>query len=137
MLDRARPAAGLPILCVEDEPDLLDDLALELEDSGFAVIPAANAVEALAVLRSVAVGLVLCDVQLPGMNGIALLRQAVDLAPVGAYPVHAGRFVFLSAFSDADLAHEIAGLGAQLLLKPVDYDELIALVGAMQGGAQS
>lgn len=122
------------VLCVEDEPEILRDIAEELADHGFQIDKAENAEAALARMDEALPDLVLCDVQMPGMNGIELLetlrarRNAQSLVP----------FVFLTAFNDRTTMISGRRAGADdYLVKPVDYDLLIATVEShLQNAAQ-
>jgi CheY-like chemotaxis protein len=75
-------AAARTILVVEDEPDVLEVTSYILEDEGFTVLRAAQAREALGMLRAHAVDLLLTDVVMPGgMNGFDLARTARAAQP--------------------------------------------------------
>lgn len=120
------------ILCIEDEPDLRDDLVLELEASGYRVAGTGDGVAGLAIIRQGGVGLVFCDVQLPGLSGLDLL-EALGRDP-GAGPLPP--VVLLTAFGDTRLRQRAQDLGAHsLMVKPVDYDAVIALADSIIGGA--
>ena len=113
------------ILCIEDEPEIRESIAEELVDSGFQVIEANNGKEGLDLLLKHEPDLVLCDINMPVMDGHELLRvlrrDHPDLVEVP--------FIFLSA--NADRSHIIAGkkLGADdYLTKPIDFDVLVATV---------
>lgn len=113
------------VLCIEDEPDILRDLAEELADHGFRVDQACSAEAALGRIAASMPDLVICDMQMPGMNGLQLLehlrthKDARALVP----------FVFLTAFSDRETVINGRKAGADdYLVKPVDYDLLIATV---------
>ena len=113
------------ILCVEDEADLLDDLACELRDAGYAVIEAADGLSALTAITLGGIDLVLCDVQLPGIDGLGILRRLRE--STGSAP--AVRFALLTAYSDSHLRAEAEELAVDaLIIKPIDYDNLLELV---------
>src|SRR5690606_10792900 len=63
------------ILCVEDETDLRSDICEELVAAGYAVDEAGNGQEAMTLLRANRYDLVLCDITMPRMSGLDLLRQ--------------------------------------------------------------
>ena len=57
------------ILIVDDEANLLEVLAVALENMGYGTVTAETAEEALAVLEEREVHLVLSDLRLPGLSG--------------------------------------------------------------------
>lgn len=125
MTDQARP--GAQILCVEDEVDFLENITEELAEAGFAVLPAQNARQALALLQEARPDLILCDVAMPGMDGYALLEQIRNQYPqLADVP-----FVFLTAHSKPEevAAGKWAGVD-DYLVKPVDFDLLLATIHA-------
>jgi CheY-like chemotaxis protein len=67
--------AGAPILIVDDNASNTKLLAFLLTSKGYTVRTAASAIEALAVLDEFLPRLILMDIQLPGMDGLALTRQ--------------------------------------------------------------
>lgn len=62
------------ILVIDDSPDNVELIRILLECEGFRVQAAGDAAEALEVLRTCRPGLILMDVQLPGMDGLELTR---------------------------------------------------------------
>lgn len=113
------------VLCIEDEPDLLEDLQLELGEAGFSVAGAKDGRAGMDAIARERPQLVICDIQLPGFSGLDLLRKAGELAGPGTGPA----YIMLSAFNDAQVREEATALGAtHFLVKPVDYAELIVLV---------
>jgi CheY-like chemotaxis protein len=81
------------VLLVEDEPLIRMVSAESLQDEGFEVVEAANADEALEVLRSRAdVGLLFTDVNMPGrLDGLALAEMVYRLWPSIKLVVTSGR----------------------------------------------
>lgn len=67
--------SGQPILLVDDNPTNMKLVLFLLSARGYVVRTAANAEEALDVLRNFKPVLILMDVQLPGMDGLTLTRQ--------------------------------------------------------------
>ncbi|HWO20219.1 MAG TPA: response regulator [Kofleriaceae bacterium] len=76
----ARPATGLDIAVIEDNDDAADTLTLWLEEMGHRVRLARNGPDGLAMVREGRPDLVLCDVGLPGMDGVEVCRRIRALA---------------------------------------------------------
>ncbi len=112
-------AQGLPILVVEDDASLREAVCDTLELSGQAVLAAAGGREALQVLADRAVALVVSDVRMMPMDGIALLKEIRARFP--HLPV-----VLMTAFADVDRAVEAMRAGAcDFLLKPFEPKALL------------
>lgn len=116
------PRATPRILVVDDERAIREEIGEELSDAGFDVVLARNADLALTRLGRGSFQLVLCDIRMPGIDGLALLReirakdQDVDV-------------ILMTAFASIDSAVEALKLGAaDYLLKPLVIDALIARV---------
>lgn len=115
------------ILCIDDEEPLRRLITAELRDAGYETIEAADGRAGLAEILAHQPDLVLCDVNMPVMNGYELLTELRTSHPDFAE----APFVFLSAL--ADRRDVIAGkrLGADdYLTKPVDIEVLLATVEA-------
>lgn len=63
------PLAGVIVLVVDDHADLRRLLRTWLEDAGALVQEAADGIDALEAVRSQRPDLILCDLQMPGMDG--------------------------------------------------------------------
>jgi DNA-binding NtrC family response regulator len=110
------------ILIVDDEPLNVDLLAQELADMGHVTESAHSGREALAKLEAAYPELILLDYQMPGMNGIEVLREIrnrkVDL------PV-----IIITAHGTIDRAVEAMKAGADdFVTKPFDPDHLALVV---------
>jgi two-component system, NtrC family, response regulator AtoC len=109
------------ILVVDDDAALRDSLALLLAAEGYEVVTAADAASALACLET-PVDVVLCDVRMPGMDGLELLPELIRRLP-GA-PV-----LLMSAYGSGDLAVEALKRGAfDYLAKPFQPAEVILAI---------
>jgi len=64
------------ILIIEDDPDIGDMLGINLRDEGFAVDIAANGLGGLKRLKMQAYDLLVLDLMLPGLDGLAICREA-------------------------------------------------------------
>ena len=116
----ATPAPAATLLLVEDDHDLRQALASTLQRAGFEVAAVETAEDGLATLQQQAVDLVISDIRLPGMHGLALLQQLQAANP--GLPV-----VLMTAHADAAMAIAALKAGARdLLLKPFGADALVA-----------
>jgi len=71
----------LRVLLIDDEPELRESLAEFLRDAGHHAREARDGDEGLALLEAEPVDVVLCDVRLPKMDGLTLLRKARERRP--------------------------------------------------------
>lgn len=69
------------VLVVDDEELYRRAIERVLRRVGYDVLMAPNAVEALQLISAEPVDLVLCDIQMPGINGLELVRQIHDIEP--------------------------------------------------------
>jgi DNA-binding NtrC family response regulator len=119
----SRPTAATPdILIVDDEPLIRATLAEYLTGEGFAVAACASGEEALALAEQRRFDVVLCDVQLPGLDGIELLERLLKVSPQ--------TFVLLiTAYATVENAVEAFQRGAHdYLMKPILLDEVAGKV---------
>ena len=75
-MNPARPK----ILCVDDEPRVLEGLAVNLRRR-FEVATATSGAQALAILAAHSVSVVVSDLRMPGMDGVQLLSKMREAAP--------------------------------------------------------
>ena len=107
------------ILLVDDEPNYLIVLSELLIDSGHEVFTAASGEEALAQARSSDLDVVVTDMQMPGMDGMALLAAIKEINP--HLPV-----IIITAFAEVEKAVKAMQAGAfSYLAKPFANDELL------------
>ena len=113
------------ILMVDDEIDYLTLLKLKLVNEGFDVAAADNAEDALASMKKDPPALVVADVVMPGMDGIAMFRKMREAnAPWGDIPL-----IFLSGRDESQTKVDALHMGAEdFLVKPVDLKELAARI---------
>src|ERR671922_2279585 len=110
------------ILIVDDEEVLRDVLEVVLRKEGFDAVLAATGEEALNVLDTEEVDLVILDIMLPGISGIDTLRAIRIANPT--LPV-----IVITAFSSIDGAIEAMKHGAfHYIPKPFKNEEVILTV---------
>lgn len=109
------------ILLVDDSKDLRAEFTLWFED--FDVLTAASAEEALAILgKPNELALVLLDVQMPGMGGLAALEKIKTLAP--DLPV-----IIMTGYSTKDVAIKaLKGKASGYIEKPFSLKEMRAAI---------
>jgi two-component system, OmpR family, response regulator MprA len=116
--------AGSRILVVEDDPPLAATLERVLATEGYDVEAAGDGNDALRRARQRPFDLVVLDVMLPGLDGIAVCKR---LRLTGAVPI-----LLLTALGGTE--ERVRGLDSgadDYLVKPFAYEELLARVRAL------
>jgi CheY-like chemotaxis protein len=106
----------LPVLIVDDEPDILAMLRDVLEEAGFMVLTAPDGKAALALLAHTPVELVLTDLMMPQLTGLQLAQQLRSDPQTAAIPV---------LVMSAALPPHTPDVFAAVLPKPFVLDELV------------
>lgn len=110
------------ILVVDDSPDTLELLQRNLESKGYRVLTALGAVEAIKVLESVPIDLVITDLKMPEVDGLSLVRH-----------IHENykntEVMMITGYPSIEGAVEAVKTGAEeYLAKPFIDEELFASV---------
>lgn len=112
------------LVIIEDEPDMINSLAMLLRLEGFTVHEAMTGPDGLALVRQVRPDIVVCDIQLPGMDGLevlAALRADPTVAPTP--------FIFLTARGEkSDIRKGMVTGADDYLVKPVTFDDLLKAI---------
>jgi len=118
-----RPSAAVtPILVVDDEPLIRETLAEYLVQEGFPVVTCASGEEALEKAGEQRFDVVLCDVQLPGMDGLELLERLHRINPETSV-------LLITAYATVENAVEAFQRGAHdYLMKPIFLDEVLSKI---------
>ncbi|WDP92116.1 MAG: sigma-54-dependent Fis family transcriptional regulator [Desulfobacter sp.] len=108
------------ILIVDDEKHYPMIIGEVLAEEGYRAFTASSGMEALDILNTQFIDLVLSDVKMPGMSGIELLEKIKALKP--DLPV-----IIMTAFGSVEKAVEAMHKGAYtFILKPFENEALIA-----------
>lgn len=115
------------VLVVDDEPAVREYLRRCLEAAGYAVKQAPSAEEALEFMNLGPASVVLCDIRMPGRDGLWLAEQVRSRWPRTA-------IVMATALDDRETVQKSTAVGAvDYLTKPIAAEHLLRVVGrAMQ-----
>lgn len=110
------------VLIVDDEPDMAENLQRMLQGSGYEAVVETQSLRALECVERERPDLILTDLRMPGLDGIALLeqiRQRQAQVPV----------IMLTAYASVDSAVEAMQKGASdYVAKPCSREELVLKV---------
>lgn len=114
------------ILIVDDEKEVREVIRIHLDVNGYNILEAENGEEAIKTLRSednmVNVGLILCDIRMPKVNGIECIEFLRREAP--GIPV-----VVVTGYPDTEMATNLMKMGIKdYLVKPVEKKKLLETV---------
>jgi len=115
------------ILIAEDERDIRELVSLSLQFGGFAVVQAANGVEAVEQTQKELPDLILMDVRMPKMTGYDACRRIKAMPELRNIPV-----VFLSAKGqETEIQTGLEAGAEEYIQKPFAPDELVKQVQAV------
>jgi len=119
------PAPEARLLVVDDDADIVELLAASLRFSGFEVMTARNGHDALAVASSARPDLIVLDVMMPGLDGLAVVRRLRE----------GGNRVPIVLLTAKDATEDrVAGLtigGDDYITKPFSLEEVVARIRAV------
>ncbi|HLY61482.1 MAG TPA: response regulator [Terriglobia bacterium] len=123
---------GVSVLVVDNIPENIQLLRSLLELSGYGVVSAKSAEEALGKLRMNHPDLIVCDVNMPGLTGFDLIRAVKAESDLRDIP-----FMFISSTAltkdDADLA---ISLGAdKYVTRPIEPPKLLSEIESLLAGS--
>jgi two-component system response regulator YesN len=122
------------VLIVDDEVSIRNGLPLIInwESYGYQIVGSAeNGETGLAMIRELKPDVVIADIRMPGKNGLDMVAAANE----EGFSFYA---IILSGYSDFDYAKQALQLGAvTYLLKPIDEEELIAILTKIDQRAKS
>jgi DNA-binding NtrC family response regulator len=113
---------GARVLIVDDEPDVVANWARVLERDAHACLTATEGQRALALLETERPDVVLTDLQMPGVDGLTVLRRAVEVDPDVVV-------IVITGHGTVESAVEAMRAGAfDYLLKPLPSNDALRLV---------
>ncbi|OGS61831.1 MAG: hypothetical protein A3K59_07025 [Euryarchaeota archaeon RBG_19FT_COMBO_69_17] len=116
------PGVRPRVLVVDDDRGMRENLSELLASAGYDVVTASNTNDALTVIASGDVDLLLTDLRMPGPNGLELIRSARQRRPDL-------RAILMTAFGNGFTEVEVVRRGGiGYLQKPFEADEVTGLV---------
>lgn len=110
------------VLVIDDERAIRDLLADAIRQDDHDVHTAANGKDALALISKDNIDIVICDIKLPGMNGIEVLQQITEISPETIV-------IMITAYASVDTAVAALRYGAfDYILKPLIYEDVLAKI---------
>ncbi len=107
-----------PILLVDDEEDIRDVLGVSIADMGYTVHSAENGEQALDIFRKIDPPIVMTDIKMPGMDGLALLKMIKRENPET-------EVIMITGHGDMSLAIKSLKFEAtDFITKPINVDAL-------------
>jgi signal transduction histidine kinase/CheY-like chemotaxis protein len=117
--------SGVRVLAVDDDPDALELVRTILESAGATVVTHQTGDRALDTLRRTPFDVVLCDLGMPAMDGLELIRRIRALPPPSSNVPAAA----LTAYARSEDRSTVMTRGFQMhLAKPINPLELVAAV---------
>jgi two-component system response regulator FlrC len=115
-----------PVILIEDDDDLREAIGVTLRINKINFFTHQKAETVIPILEPGMQAIIVTDYKLPGMNGIELLKKALEISP--NLPV-----IVMTAFADAKLAVEALKAGARdFLIKPFVPDQLVETIRRYQ-----
>ncbi len=117
------------ILCVDDSASMRQMVTFTLRDAGYEPVAANDGIDALAKAADQRFAMVVTDLNMPGLDGIGLIRR------LRADPKHQGiPIVMLTTESEEGKKQEGKSAGATgWIVKPFDQARLVAVVKKLLG----
>nr|WP_297502035.1 response regulator transcription factor [Ferrovum sp.] len=118
----------MKVLCIEDDHEMADLIAEELQDRGVSIQLTHDGQAGLEAIERERPDLVLCDIGLPTLSGFEVLEKVLAALP------NPPPFIFLTALTDRESELHGRRLGADdYVTKPIDFDVLYEILRARLG----
>jgi len=114
------------VLVAEDDPHILRVICLWLSRQGYEVLEARNGTSALGLARLHRPEVLITDVNMPGLDGVALVET---LTKSGHCP--RGIVVLTNRWDHREIAQNLAKYGAQVVPKPFSPSRLAELIARL------
>ncbi|WNW10853.1 SpoIIE family protein phosphatase [Pseudomonas sp. DTU_2021_1001937_2_SI_NGA_ILE_001] len=108
------PKTSATLLIIDDDEVVRASIAAYLEDSGFDVLQATNGQQGIEIFEQEKPDLVICDLRMPQMGGLELIRQVAAISPQMPVIVVSGAGVM------SDVVEALRLGAADYLIKPLE-----------------
>ena len=115
------------ILVVDDSADNLAVISLDLQEQGYRVVTASNGEDAIAIATQTMPNLILMDINLPELDGLAATRRIRENEALREVPVIAITAFGTEGFQRAAYDAGVSGY----LTKPFDFDRMHQLIARL------
>jgi DNA-binding response OmpR family regulator len=117
------------VVVAEDDEDILELVAMRLEEDGYDIVRAADGQEALELIAARRPDLAVLDVRMPKVDGFEVSRQIHESEELRELPV-----ILLSALArDQDVARGLEAGAIAYVKKPFSLDELVERIQTILG----
>lgn len=115
------------ILVVDDSADNLAMISLDLQQQNYRVVTASNGEDAITIATQTTPNLILMDINLPELDGLAATRRIREIDALREVPV-----IALTAFGTEGFQRAAYDAGVEgYLTKPVDFDRMHQLIARL------
>ncbi len=115
------------ILVVDDSADNLAMISLDLQQQNYRVVTASNGEDAIKIAAQTTPNLILMDINLPELDGLAATRRIRDLETMREVPV-----IAITAFGTEGFQRAAYDAGVDgYLTKPIDFDRMHQLIARL------
>ena len=119
------------VMIVDDSNSVRQLIRFSLTDAGYSLLEASDGQEALATLKDIRANMVITDLNMPGLDGIGLLKELRALPAYKYTPI-----IMLTTESQMGKVHEGKSAGATgWIVKPCSGDDLIRVIKKVLPGA--
>ena len=107
------------VLIIDDEVTIRDTLSTVLSEEGYSTVTASNGEKAVDLMSQFSFDAVICDIRMPGMSGIEVLRKSKEIRP--ETPV-----LIITAYASIETAVEALREGASdYIIKPFILEDIV------------
>jgi two-component system chemotaxis response regulator CheY len=118
------------ILIIDDSPTIRKLIGYVLRRKNYVTVEAEDGMDAMEKLSGLEVDLIICDLNMPNMDGISFVKNLRNSYYNLDLPV-----IMLTTTSDRELKEEAYGAGINMFLtKPVQPDVLLTKIESLLGG---